>query len=191
MNLPDDRWDALTASLADCLRESMGWLQKELEDLKAKIQAQPNGIGSCDGIWLPFVISPSKSDPGHPLTSQERLARFRYLCKSVDPQAVVEMNGKRQTLEDHAGPSFDPYITLCEGGDPRTTKRIGTSRNLGIQARNARGWVEKMDFDWMSRKVQRDKVISNVMSLLKSYQQDKVPPIPENQNPPIDPVDAW
>ena len=191
MHLPSDRWADLTTSLADCLRKSMRWSQKELEELKAKIQAQGSGIGSCDGVWLPFVISPSESHPGHPLTDQERLKRLRYLCKSVDPLAVVEMGGKRQTLEDHAGQALHPYITLREGGDPRTTKRLGTSRNLGIQERNDRGWVEEVDFGWLSRKVSRDRQIADGMSRVKSSEQDKVPPPPENQDPPIEPVDPW
>ena len=191
MHLPEDRWSDLSAALATCLRKSMGWLQKDLEDLKAKIYAHKGGIGSCDSVWLPFLISASKDSPGGPLTPQESLTRLRYLCKSVDPHALVEIGGKVQTLEDHAGPAFDPYITLQNCGDPRTKKRLGTSQNLGIQARSARGWVEETDFGWMSRKVQRDELIANVMSLLKGFEQGKLPPPQENRTPPIEPFDAW
>lgn len=170
-HLPQDRWQELCGSLEECLRVSMGWSRKKLDRQRADFEAREAKNTPSRGseeTWLPFYISPSEKGPGLPLDARQSLACLRYICKSVDPEQVVEIGEARATFADHAEvyTTLDPYITIEECGDTRTRKRVGASRSLGIDVRRKRGWQETTDLDWMSRKIERAKLHADTRKLL-------------------------
>jgi hypothetical protein len=171
LHLPQDRWEKLTASLGEFLSNSMEWSAQDLKPIQERIAAVNCSLEDRmrrSELWLPFHISPADRGEWRPLSEREARIKLAYICKSVDPNAIVEIDGRTQTIEAHAssGPTCD--ITLQDCGDPRTKRRIGTSQPLSIGERQKAGWTEDDNCDWLSRKVQdrrwRDGICSRIPS---------------------------
>lgn len=161
-HLPEGCWDELARSLHKSLLKSMGWTQAEFDAERLK---KRNRRPTDEEIWLPFDIQGSHEAECKPLKGHERLTKLRYLCKSVNPLQLVTIDGITQTFEKHSG---NTEITIKECGNPRTKKRVGTSRRLGVGARRDLGWKETDDLDWMHRQVWRRLCMREVLSSLPS-----------------------
>ncbi len=163
MHLPPDRWESLTASMHTFLATTMAWTKDDLQKVQDKIDREAPSLEerlNCSELWLPFYISPATDGEWRPFSEKEARIKLAYICKSIDPDAIVEIDGRTQTIWQHASSG----ITLKECGDPKVRKRIATGEPLSIGSRKAAGWVEDDDWDWLSRDVQdrrwRERVLT-------------------------------
>ena len=147
--LPENEWATLRDKLTKCLVSctNMSWddflLKKaEKESLQQELQKR---------IWLPVYVNSTENTPDQPLSQKDAFTKLLYLCKSIDPNEMVERRGKRDMLLIHQ----DVY--LQSAGNVRTRRRLGSTRNLGKAARAKAGWVDGDDLIFLCRHEELNK----------------------------------
>ncbi|MFC0407449.1 hypothetical protein [Roseomonas elaeocarpi] len=162
MHLPEGpEWLSLRNSLERCLQMAGGW------SFSTSSSAPVAGAALPKSRRTPLELG------GSPLSVADQLIKLRYLSKGISPREVVVVDGVRKTLNQLAGDSIDPHVTLRPQGDVFTTKRAGGTSSLGKTSRRKAGWVEQNDLLWLSRKLERDALRKETENKLKAWHKKK------------------